>query len=84
MVTVKLFGTTRLKAGVKELRVDARCVRDVYSPLFEKIQAVNPDTPLTAKDIKNCLVSVNGNTAGSLTRLKDGDTVFLFTASAGG
>lgn len=84
MVTVKLFGTLRLDSGVKEVTAEAGTVRELYPLVLREIRAVKPDSAVTEKALRGCLVAVNGVQAGGRTKLRDGDTVFLFPAVAGG
>ena len=84
MVTVKLFGTLRLESGIRELSCDAETVKALYPALMREIRACRADTALTERDLRGCLVAVNGVPAGPRTRLRDGDTVSFFPAAAGG
>ena len=84
MVTVKLFGTLRLESGVKELTAEAKTVKELYPPVMRQIRAVKPDSAVTEKALRGCLVAVNGVQAGPRTKLRDGDVVYFFPASAGG
>ena len=84
MVTVKLFGVLRLDSGVKQLQAEADSVKALYPILLRAIRERKPDTKLTEKDLRACLVAVNGVQASPRARLKDGDLVYLFPAVAGG
>ena len=84
MITVKLFGTFRLDSGIKELQIDAKTVKDLYPVVMQEVLKVNPHTTLSMKDVKGCIVSIEGKQVGVRTRLKDGDVVFLVPAVAGG
>ena len=84
MVTVKLFGTLRLDSGVRVLTAEADSVRALYPLILAEIQKQNPDTDITEKTLRSCLVAVNGEQVSPRTKLRDGDTVFLFPAVAGG
>ena len=84
MVTVKLFGTLRLDSGVKELTAEARTVKELSPPVMRQIRAVKPDSAVTEKALRGCLVAVNGVQAGPRTKLRDGDLVYFFPAVAGG
>ena len=84
MVKVKLFGTLSLDTGVKEFDVDASNVKQIYAPLFEEIKRVNPNPPVSLKDLKDCIVAVNGVKTNRHADLHDGDVVYIMTAVAGG
>ena len=84
MVTVKLFGTLRLNTGVKELTAEADSVRALYPFVLAEIRKQKPDSGITEKALKSCLIAVNGKQVTPRTKLLDGDTVYLFPAAAGG
>ncbi len=84
MITVKLFGTFRLDSGIKEMQVEAKTVKDIYPIVMDEVLRVNPNTSLTMKDVKGCIVSIDGVQVGVRTKVKDGDVVFLVPAVAGG
>ena len=84
MVTVKLFGTLRLDTGVKEFTADAHSARELPPLLMKEILRRQPDTALTERDLRSCLIAVNGTLTGPRARLRDGDLVCLFPAAAGG
>ena len=84
MVKVRLFGILRLDNGVKELEADVQCVRDLYPLIIEKAKAIDPKTKVTAKDLRGCIVSVNGRQVRPSTKLGDWDEVILVPAVAGG
>ena len=84
MVTVKLFGTLRLDSGVKELTAEADSVRALYPLIHAEIRNRKPDSGITEKTLKSCLIAVNGKQVTPQAKLRDGDTVYLFPAAAGG
>lgn len=84
MVTVKLFGTLRVDSGVKEFSVEAENVRELYPLILQEIRKKKPDSNVTEKTLRACLVAVNGKQVSPRTKLQDGDTVYLFPAVAGG
>ena len=84
MVTVKLFGTLRLEAGVKELAAEAETVMALYPLIVREIRAPKPDCAVTETTLRGCLVAVNGVRVNPRTRLRDGDVVYFFPAAAGG
>lgn len=84
MITVKLFGTLRLDTGVKEVQVSGNRVKDLYIPIQKAILEENPECGITLKKLKCCNAAVNGVLSAPGSKLRDGDTVYLFPAVAGG
>ena len=84
MINVKLFGLFRLDTGIKEMDVEASCVKDLYPKLLEKAKEVNPKTTITSKDIDGCIVVINGVQSKKSAKLKDGDKVMLMSPVCGG
>ena len=84
MVTVKLFGTFRLDSGIKEMQLEGKRVKDVYPQIMERVLEVNPNTTLTMKDVKGCIVCLHDKQVRPGTKLEDGDVVVLVPAVAGG
>ena len=83
-ITVKLFGTLQLDTGVREMQLDVKEIKDIYAPLYKEAKEKRPETPVTEKDLKDCLIAVNGVRASKKAKLNDGDIVYLMTAVAGG
>lgn len=85
MITVKFFGTFRLDSGLKTLELpgDGQ-VRTLYPLIMAELHRTRPDSGLTEKDLKSCLIIVNGKSATARTPVKDGDTVYFMTPAAGG
>ena len=84
MVTVKLLGTFRLDSGLKELQLEAGSVKDIFPLIMDEVRRLDPQTELTMKDLKSCIVSLNGRQVGMRAALNDGDLVILVPAVAGG
>ena len=84
MVTVKLFGTFRLDSGIKEMNLDVSSVKDIFPIIMDEVKRRDPRTARTMKDLKGCIVSLNGKQVGMKAQLQDGDTLFLVRAVAGG
>lgn len=84
MVKVKLFGLLRLDTGLRELELEAKTVRELYPQLLEAAHRANPAAALSMRDIRGCIISVNGRTARKSTPLAPGDTVMLFSPACGG
>lgn len=84
MITVKLFGLLRLDTGLKEIKVEAKTVRDIYPVLLQETKRVNPKTTITSKDIDGCIVVVNNVQTNKNAKLNDGDIVMLMSPVCGG
>lgn len=77
MITVKLFGVARLRAGTGTFECDENDVKNV-DELLSRI----PNT--TRKEAKDLVLLVNGKPAGRRHRLEDGDEVVLLAPAGGG
>ena len=77
MVTIKLFGTLRLKTGCKGIEAKASTVKECCEALCEA-------TGLPFKEIKRCIAVVNGSQVKLSTPLQDGDELAFFSPSGGG
>jgi len=77
MVTIKLFGTLRLKTGFKSIETDISSVREAW-------QVLSDETGLPAKEFKKCIVSVNGKQSKTSAGLQEGDELAFFSPSGGG
>lgn len=77
MVTIKLFGSMRLKTGCKGLEVEAADVKSAC-------QALADVTGVAAKEFKNCVVMINGKQGKYTSKLSDGDELVLMAAAGGG
>lgn len=78
MITVKLYGLLRLDAGIKELRLEAQTVPQLYDALLQQTDRI------TRKDLEGCVVLVNGSQVNRRRKLQDGDQVTLLSPVAGG
>ena len=76
MITVKLYGLLRIDSGIKERRIEAANMREVFQDLMEQ--------GISQKDLKGCIILVNGKPAAKRTKLQDGDVVQLMSPVAGG
>ncbi|MCC2252854.1 MoaD/ThiS family protein [Ruminococcus sp. CLA-AA-H200] len=74
MVTVKIYGVARLKAGTGAFECDVKSVDEV----------LNRIPNVTRKEAKDLVLLVNGKPAGRHSRLKDGDEVVLLAPAGGG
>ena len=84
MVTVKIFGTLRLDSGVKELHVEADSVPELTRQVYAEAMRLKPDSGIRMKDVKGCMVVVNGKRVRPNAKLHDGDEIMLVPASGGG
>ncbi len=77
MVTIKLFGSLKLKTGFKGMEADVKNVK-------EACEALSAETGLTLKEIKNCVVMINGKQSKLSSKLADGQEVVFLTPAGGG
>ena len=84
MVTIRVYGVLRLDSGVKTLEAEADSVKDVFRLVLEESRRVKPDSGVTMKDVKGCMVVVNGKMVKPRAKLNDGDEIMLVPASGGG
>ena len=84
MVNVRLFGVIRVDTGVKELSVEVASVRELIPAVAAELTRLAPERAPTERELRACLVTVNGKAANYRTRLHDGDAVSLIPAAAGG
>ena len=76
MITVKLYGLLRIDSGIKERKVEARCIKDVLEDLA--VQGI------PQKDLAGCIILINEKPANKRSLLNDGDVVQLLSPVAGG
>lgn len=84
MVTIRVYGVLRLDSGVKMLEAEAENVQDVFRLVFEESKRIKPDSGITMKDVKGCMVVVNGKMVKPNAKLNHGDEIMLVPASGGG
>lgn len=77
MVTIKVYGTLRLKCGLGQMEAYTDSIKDAC-----RILALATGTP--EKEFKHCTFAVNGKKVGYSTRLKDGDELVFLAPSGGG
>ena len=77
MVTIKLFGSMRLKTGCKGIEADV-------SSVLAACQLLAEATGHNIKEFKNCVVMINGKQAKHSSKLSDGDELVLMAAAGGG
>ena len=76
MITVKLYGLLRIDSGIKERKLEAGSMKDVFSDLMTQ--------GIAAKDLSGCIIRINGKPANKRSMLQDGDVVQLLPPVAGG
>ena len=76
MITVRLYGLLRLDSGVKERCMEAADMKEV----FRDLAALG----ISPKELRGCVILVNGKSADRRTKLHDGDVVQLLPPVAGG
>ena len=77
MVTIKIYGTLRLKCGLGQLETYTGSIKDAC-----RLLALATGTP--EKEFKHCTFAVNGKKVGFSAKLKDGDELVLLAPSGGG
>lgn len=78
MITVKLYGLLRLESGIRALNVEAKTAGQACDRLLQTTDRI------TRKDLRGCILLVNGRPGSRRTKLNDGDTVQLMSPVAGG
>ena len=73
MITVKIFGTFRLDSGLKQMQADVKTAKELYPLIMDEVKRIDPNTKLTIKDVKGCILSRGGKQISPSTRLDDGD-----------
>ena len=76
MITVKLYGLLRIDSGIKERKIEATSVKEVWNDLITQ--------GISEKALKSCVIMVNGKPATKRSSLHDGDVVQLMSPVAGG
>ena len=76
MITVKLYGLLRIESGIKEKQLEAATVAEVLDALAE--------CGIPRRELKGCVILLDGKSASKRTKLKNGDTVILMSPVAGG
>ena len=77
MVTIKIYGTLRLKCGLGQMESYTDSIKHAC-----RILALATGTP--EMEFKHCTFAVNGKKVGLSTRLKDGDELVFLAPSGGG
>ncbi len=77
MIRVRFFGLLRLDTGVKEVTVNAKNMKQLYTETAEK-------SGIDLKTLKGCNVFINGKAKKFNQKLNDGDEVMFLVPSCGG
>lgn len=78
MITVKLMGLLRLESGIREVKLQAGSVKELYEALMRQSDTV------TRRKLDGCVIFINGKQGSRRSRLEDGDEVILMSPVAGG
>lgn len=76
MITVKLYGLLRIDSGIKERRIEADNIKDVFTDLMQQ--------GIPKKALDSCIILVNGKPTRKRIALQAGDVVQLMSPVAGG
>ena len=76
MITVRLYGLLRMESGIRECSLDATGMKEVLAHLTE--------LGISPKELKGCVIFVNGKSADRHRKLQAGDVVQLMSPVAGG
>ena len=76
MITVKLYGLLRIDSGIKERKIEAAGITEVFQDLMAQ--------GISKADLNGCVIMINNKPAGKRTSLHDGDVVQLMSPVAGG
>ena len=76
MITVKLYGLLRIESGIREKQLEAATVAEVLDALAE--------CGIPRRELKGCVILLDGKSATKRSKLKNGDTVILMSPVAGG
>ena len=77
MVTMKVYGTLRLKCGLGQMEAYTDSIKDAC-----RLLALATGTP--EKEFKHCKFAVNGKKVSYSAKLKDGDELVFLAPSGGG
>ena len=67
MITVRLYGLLRIDSGIRERKIEAVHMKDVFQDLM--LQGISQ------KDLNSCIILINGKSACRRSKLHDGDVV---------
>ena len=76
MITVKLYGLLRIDSGIRERKIEAAHMKEVFQDLM--LQGISP------KELNGCIILINGKSGNRRSKLQDGDVVQLMSPVAGG
>jgi len=81
MVKVKLFGVMRLKTKIKEIDIPEGRISDALPLIVSK---ADPVSGVTVKELKNCVIMINGKQSNCRAKVKNGDEVVFLSPAGGG
>ena len=76
MITIKLYGLLRIDSGIKERKIEAASIKEVFGDLARQ--------GVSQKDLDGCIILINGKPASKRRSLHNGDVVQLMSPVAGG
>ena len=76
MITVKLYGLLRIDSGIKERKIEAAAMKDVFQDLMQQ--------GISQAELNGCIILINGKPANKRSSLQSGDVVQLMSPVAGG
>ena len=76
MITVKLYGLLRIDSGIKERKIEAAAMKDVWNDLMAQ--------GISQKELNTCIILINGKPGNRRSSLHHGDVVQLMSPVAGG
>lgn len=85
-MTIELYGVARLRAGTDRVGVDATSIGAALRALGQRCPALRGAVVQDGWLSPSYMIAINGlqMTADPATALKDGDTLVLISADAGG
>ncbi|MBE6008762.1 MAG: MoaD/ThiS family protein [Lachnospiraceae bacterium] len=81
MATAKLFGVMRLKTKIKEIELPEGRLLDSLHIIAEN---ADPASGVTVKELKNCVIMINGKQSNCRAKIKNGDEVIFLSPAGGG
>ena len=78
MITVKFYGLLRIDSGIREVQIEAECLKGLYSEIMRLYPSIERE------GLRHSIVLINGERAHPSSKLSEGDTVQFLSPSAGG
>ena len=76
MITVKLYCLLRIDSGIKERKIEAATMKDIFQDLMQQ--------GISQAELNGCIILINGKPANKRSSLQSGDVVQLMSPVAGG